>query len=78
MGARVVIDKDVLGWADGHEQELRKKYDKIQQVGKDPDLPQRSFDLEIAKYCERNDCDLVKGMQRPTLTSLKLGLRRSA
>lgn len=64
MARRVVIDRDVLGWADTHRDELLGKYEQILQVSKHPDLPQRSFDHEIARYCEQNDCDLITGDAR--------------
>lgn len=61
MGTQVVIDRDVLGWADEHESELLRKYTQILQVSKHPDLPQRSFDEVIARYCDQKDCDLITG-----------------
>jgi hypothetical protein len=61
MSKRVVIDRDVLGWADEHRESLLERYESILQVSKHPDLPQRSFDQTIAAYCRRNDCDLITG-----------------
>ena len=56
---KVVIDKDTLGWAKEHEKELLQQYDKILKVSEESDLPQRSFDSEVAAYCKKNECDLL-------------------
>jgi len=61
MADKVVIDKDILGWGSDQEGELLKQYKKVLYVGKDPDLPQRSFDDEVASYCKNNNCDLLTG-----------------
>jgi hypothetical protein len=58
---KVVIDKDILGWADEHKEELLKEYNEVLQVSKHQDLPQRSFDEKIAEYCRQNGCDLMTG-----------------
>ncbi len=42
-------------------EELLKEYQGVFQVGKHPELSQRSFDEKIAKYCRENDCDLITG-----------------
>lgn len=55
--AKVVIDKNILGWGNQHSEELLRKYEKIINVGGDV-LPQRSVDKEIAAYCKKHDCDL--------------------
>lgn len=59
MNQTVVIDKDVLGNLD--EKELSKRWKKILKVGTATELPQRSFDEEIATYCREHDCDLLTG-----------------
>lgn len=59
MADKVVIDKDIVGWGNKHEEELSKDYDKILKVGIDADLPQRKHDKEIASYCKNNNCDLL-------------------
>ena len=64
MAKQVVIDKDILGWGDEHEGILLKDYQKVLEVSKHPDLPQRSFDHVIAAYCLKNDCDLMTGDAR--------------
>lgn len=61
MATQVVVDKDVLGWADEHKVELRSAYQNILAVDKHPELLQRSFDENIASFCRRNDCDLITG-----------------
>lgn len=47
---KVVIDHDLLGWADEHAKELLEKYESMLQVGKHPDLLQRTFDEKVADY----------------------------
>jgi hypothetical protein len=61
MAAKVVIDKDILGWGEEHASELLMEYREILQVSKHLELPQRSFDEKIAAYCKQNDCDLLTG-----------------
>jgi hypothetical protein len=61
MAQKIVIDKDILGWADEHAEKLLKEYDEILKVGKHPDLPQRSIDDTIASYCVKNNCHLLTG-----------------
>ena len=61
MATQIVIDKDILGWADEHKKDLLNVYKSVLQVSKHPDLPQRSFDDKIASYCNQNDCDLMTG-----------------
>ena len=39
--------------------EVLKQYDNILKVGDEREIPQRSFDSTIARYCEDNDCDLL-------------------
>src|SRR5271157_1628491 len=57
----VVIDHDILGWSDEHRKELEGEYGSIFQVGKHPELPQRSFDEKVAAFCKLNSCDLMTG-----------------
>lgn len=59
MGEKVIIDHDVLGWGNSHQQELLKQYDQILKVGIGPELPQRSFDGEVASFCKKNNCHLL-------------------
>jgi hypothetical protein len=57
--SRVVVDKDLLGWADENAEELSKQWSEIRKVGLHPDLPQRTQDATIATYCKDNDCDFL-------------------
>ncbi len=57
----VVIDYDILGWGNDHEEELRKRYEKIVKVGSEPGLERRKPDVVLASYCKKNDCDLLTG-----------------
>ncbi len=75
MAIKVVIDKDILGWGSEQENELRSTYQDILQVGKHQDLPQRSFDENIAAYCRQNDCDLITGDARSYTHFFKAGVQ---
>ena len=59
----VVIDHDVIGWAHSNMQKLKDRYNNIYIVGKDnsPEelMNNNISDLNIAKYCLNNNCDLV-------------------
>ena len=59
MANKVVIDKDIIGWGNEHEEEISKDYNEILKVGIDSDLPQRKEDKEIASFCKNNNCDLL-------------------
>ena len=71
MAKNAVIDKDVLRWGGDHSVELTREYNVIFTVGKYPgkdpteehDLPQRAFDVDVARHCKANDCDLFTGDQ---------------
>jgi hypothetical protein len=60
MASNLVVDRDILGWADGQKARLLKTYESIIPVGGDT-LPQRSADREVAIFCKENDCDLLTG-----------------
>ena len=59
MVDKVVVDKDILGWAADHEKEILNGYKEIIMVGKDPRLPQSSFDASIASFCKSSNCDFL-------------------
>ncbi len=56
---RVVVDYDILGWGNEHEDELLKQYQKVLKVGTEPGLERRKPDTVIASYCKTNNCDLL-------------------
>ncbi len=58
---RVVVDYDILGWGNEHEDELLKQYQKVLKVGTEPGLERRKPDTVIASYCKTNNCDLLTG-----------------
>jgi hypothetical protein len=78
MVSQVVIDRDILGWADEHEDELPRKYDKVLQVSKHQDLPQRSFDEVTAHYCDLKGCDLVTGDAKSYIHFFEAGIQKVA
>jgi len=61
MSTRVVIDKDILGWANDQKSELSKIYNEIIEVGNDKRIPQRNRDDENAVFCVKENCDLMTG-----------------
>ncbi|WP_075054203.1 hypothetical protein [Nitrososphaera viennensis] len=54
----VLIDNDILGWANSHEDELIRIYGKIVKVGS-PDIPRRQPDHLLAAYCKDRDFDML-------------------
>ena len=76
MPKGVVIDHDILGWSDEHKEELLREYAEVIQVGKHPDLPQRSFDDRVAAYCRKRDCDLMTGDARSYTHFYEAGIER--
>lgn len=71
----VVIDKDLIGWAGKHEDELSKIYAKVVKVGIDVDLPQRKRDDEIASYCKDNNCDLLTADTEAYMNFFDIGVK---
>jgi hypothetical protein len=59
MVSGVVIDYNVLGWGESHMANLSKQFGGVILVGKHPDLPRRSFDNEVAAYCDSHDYALI-------------------
>ncbi len=59
----VVIDHDVIGWAHSNMQKIKAIYDTIYIVGTNnsPEelMNNNISDLNIAKYCLNNECDLI-------------------
>jgi hypothetical protein len=76
MATQVVIDHDILGWGDEHEEQLLVDYRHVLQVGKHPNLPHRGFDVTIAEYCQQNDCDLITGDARAYTHFFEAGIKR--
>jgi hypothetical protein len=72
----VVIDHDILGWADQHEKELLGEYKGILQVSKHAELPESISDEDIAEYCKRNHCDLMTGDKRSYVDFFQAGINR--
>ena len=56
---RVVIDKDILGWAEENNEKLASQYQHIVRVSSILDLPQRSPDAMIGSYCKDNSADFL-------------------
>ena len=73
--SKAVIDKDILGWGDDHAEEIVARYNEKLEVGKHSDLPQRSFDSDVAKYCKTNDCVLFTGDQRAYTHFFEAGIK---
>ncbi len=73
--SKAVIDKDILGWGDDHAREIVARYNEKLEVGKHSDLPQRSFDSDVARYCKANDCVLFTGDQRAYTHFFEAGIK---
>jgi hypothetical protein len=56
-----VIDEDIRGWADEHDEDLKRHYSSILTAGQNGDLPELSSDPLIAAYCKKEKCDLFTG-----------------
>lgn len=59
MSRNIVIDHDILGWAEKSRDQLSLEYSKIYRVGIGYDLPQRTADDKVAAFCKEYDCDLL-------------------
>jgi len=75
MASRVVIDYNILGWGDAHQDDLLKQFKEVIQVGKHPDLPRRSFDKEVAVFCESHDCALITADSRAYTHFFEAGIK---
>ena len=64
MTHTVLIDYDVIGWANENETLIHKDYEDIQRVGEDPNPQRTSPDEAIADYCEEKNFDLLTGDKR--------------
>ncbi len=73
---RVVVDYDILGWGNEHEDELLKQYQKVLKVGTEPGLERRKPDTVIASYCKTNNCDLLTGDVRAYQYYFNVGVNR--
>ena len=58
----VLIDYNILGWANIREKEISKTHERIVRVGLD-ELPRRKYDEHLAQYCQDNDCDIPLRIQ---------------
>lgn len=64
MTHKILIDYNRRGWAEEKESKIKNDYPEILQVGVDPNPSADSSDLEIASFCEKNNCDLLTGDKR--------------
>ena len=71
-----MIDKDILGWAKEHGEELAQRYQQIIKVGEHPELPQRSPDTHVASYCRDNNSDLLTSDKNAYTTFFDVGVTR--
>ena len=63
MTRKVLIDYNRLGWAKKSDQ-IGKDYSEILRVGDEGSPGQEAKDVEIAAFCEENNCDLLTGDKR--------------
>ncbi|MFH1327322.1 MAG: hypothetical protein ABIH76_00485 [Candidatus Bathyarchaeota archaeon] len=59
VASKVVVDHDLGGWADKNKEELLEQWSEFLEVGKHPDLPQKSNDAALGTYCNKHDCDFL-------------------
>ena len=64
MTHRILIDYNRRGWAEEKESKIKNDYPEILHVGVEPNPLANSSDLEIALFCEKNNCDLLTGDKR--------------
>jgi len=64
MTHEVLIDYDVIGWANENKSKILQNYEEIQLVGEEPNPPEGSPDEVIADYCEEHNYDLLTGDKR--------------
>ena len=64
MTHKILIDYNRRGWAEEKESKIKNDYPEILYVGVEPNPPGNSSDLEIASFCEKNNCDLLTGDKR--------------
>ena len=59
----VIIDHDIIGWAYRNMSKIKSQYDDINIIGKNNSseelMNNNISDLNIAKYCLKNNCDLI-------------------
>jgi hypothetical protein len=78
VASRVVIDYNVLGWGEEHTEDLLKRFSEVILVGKHPDLPRRSFDKDVAAYCNSHDCALITADAKAYTHFFEAGIGRVA
>jgi hypothetical protein len=78
MASHIVIDYNILGWGESHKEELLKQFGEVILVGKHPDLTRRSFDKELAAYCDSHDCALITADARAYTHFFETGIERVA
>ena len=64
MTHKVLIDYNRRGWAEEKESKIKEHYPVILHVGVDQNPSANSTDLELASFCEENNCDLLTGDKR--------------
>jgi len=52
-----LIDQNIKNLVEDEYKHHFEKYDEVFVVGKD--LPQRAPDEDLAKFCKKNECDLI-------------------
>ena len=68
-----LIDQNIKNLVEDKYKPYFKKYDKIFVVGKD--LPQREYDEGLAKFCKKNECDLITKDNRAYIHFLTVNVK---
>lgn len=59
MSRNLVVDHNILGWAEQRKDQLLQTYERIFRIGIGYELPQRSSDNDAALFCLKNNCDMI-------------------
>jgi len=57
MSLNLLLDYNILGWAEKRKDQFLKTYGRILRVG--TDIPRRNKDIHIAAMCKEENCDLL-------------------
>ena len=74
MARNLVVDKNILGWAERRKEQLSQSYKSIFRVGPGYELPQRSADGVVAMFCKEKDCDLITSDTKAYLHYFTVGI----
>lgn len=74
VSSNLVIDHDILGWAEKRKVQLLETYQQIFRVGIGYEIPQRTADEKVALLCKEKNCDLLTADTRAYLHYFASGI----